>query len=136
MTTIAVPFKIKENGKIGEITDQKKAAEQRIIDVLVTTKGERVMRPAYGGNAMELLFEPVDDLLYGEFRVDALNELSRFTSGVNIEDLIVSPADSFSSDDYETTLNIGVRYSVGPFDRQTFSFYLGDPNILTQESTL
>ena len=119
MTTIAVPFKIKENGKIGEITDQKKAAEQRIIDVLVTTKGERVMRPAYGG-----------------FRVDALNELSRFTSGVNIEDLIVSPADSFSSDDYETTLNIGVRYSVGPFDRQTFSFYLGDPNILTQESTL
>lgn len=136
MTTIAVPFKINENGKVDSVTSARKSAEQRIIDTLVTTQGERVMRPTYGAGAMELLFEPVDDLLYGEFRMDAMSELTRSVSGVSIENLVVKPADQYLSDYYETTLNVSVQYKVGPFERSTFSFYLGDPNTMTQESTL
>jgi hypothetical protein len=94
------------------------------------------MRPLYGAGATELLFEPIDELLYGEFRMDALNELSREVSEVTIEDLDVSPATSFVTDLYETTLNISVSYKIGPFDRGSLSLYLGDPNTLNQESLL
>jgi hypothetical protein len=136
MPSIKIPFSISSNGTVSQITDARRAVEQRITDVLVTTKGERVMRPTYGAGMTELMFEPIDDLLYGEFRMDGLDELSRTVSGVIIEDLVITPADSGMTDMYETSLNVGVTYKVGPFDRGTVSVYLGDPNTLTQESTL
>lgn len=136
MPTIKIPFSISSNGTVSAVTDSKRAIEQRITDVLVTTKGERTMRPAYGAGMTELLFEPIDDLLYGEFRVDGLDELARSVTGVAIEDMSIVPADSSMTDVYETSLYIGVTYKVGPFDRGSVSLYLGDPNTLTQESTL
>ena len=136
MTSLKTPFSFTQNGTVAVETDARKQVEQRIIDTLVTTQGERLMRPLYGAGATELLFEPVDNLLYGEFRIDALNELSRQVSGVTIEDLSISPATSMMTDLYETTLNISVRYKIGPFDRGSLNLYLGDPNTLTQESSL
>lgn len=136
MPSILTPFRITDSGKVGETTNPERMAQQKIIDVLVTGKGSRAMRPTYGAGAMDLLFEPVDDLLYGEFRVDAIGEVSQNVSGVSIEDIIVSPADQFLTDDYETTLNVAVRYRVGPLNRSTFTFSLGDPSGLTQESPL
>jgi len=136
MTSIKTPFSFTQNGSVAIETDPYKKIEQRIIDTLVTTQGERLMRPLYGAGATELLFEPIDELLYGEFRMDALNELSREVSEVTIEDLDVSPATSFVTDLYETTLNISVSYKIGPFDRGSLSLYLGDPNTLNQESLL
>jgi hypothetical protein len=136
MTTIKIPFSITASGDIGVETDPKKQVEQRIIDTLITTKGERLMRPLYGASATALLFEPVDDLLYGEFRIDALNEISRQVTGAVIQDLTVTPANVYQTDQYETTLNISVSYKIGPFDRGQLNFFLGDPNSLTQESAL
>jgi phage baseplate assembly protein W len=136
MPTIKIPFSISPNGTVSEITDAKKAIEQRITDVLVTTKNERTMRPAYGAGMTELLFEPVDDLLYGEFRIDGLDELTRSVTGVTIQDLSIIPADSSMTDVYETSLYVGVTYKVGPFDNGSVSIYLGDPNTITEESTL
>jgi phage baseplate assembly protein W len=136
MSTLKTPFSFTPNGTVATETDPRKKVEQRIIDTLVTTQGERLMRPLYGASATSLLFEPVDDLLYGEFRIDALDELTRQVSGVSIEDLSISPANSYETDMYETSLNISVRYKIGPFDRGSVSLYLGDPNTLTQESAL
>jgi len=136
MPALKTPFSISSNGTVSQTTDARRAVEQRITDVLVTTKGERVMRPTYGAGMTELLFEPIDDLLYGEFRMDGLEELARSVSGVGIENLVITPTDSSMTDMYETSLNVGVTYKIGPFDRGSVSVYLGDPNTLTQESTL
>lgn len=136
MPTIKIPFSISSSGTVSEVTDAKKAIEQRITDVLVTTKNERTMRPAYGAGMTELLFEPIDDLLYGEFRMDGLDELARSVSGVSIQDLLITPANSAMTDMYETSLYVGVTYRIGPFDNGSVSIYLGDPNTITEESTL
>lgn len=136
MTTIKTPFKINENGKVGYVTDLESAAKQRITDALVTSKGERVMKPEYGANALDLLFEPVDDLLYAEFRMDAINDLARSVSGVAIDDIVIQPASPYEIDDYATTLQIGVRYRVGPLDKASYTFSIGNPNNITQESPL
>lgn len=136
MSSISIPFQIANNGKVMSNNDQKMSIEQRITDVLVTNKGERVMRPIYGAGAYDLLFEPVDELLYGEFRVDALNDLSLYVSGVSINDLRVSPANQFISDEFETGLDVLVQYKIGPFDRNTFNIAIGSANGLTQESSL
>lgn len=134
MTSISVPFRIAENGRVATTSDIEEAAKQRILDVLVTTKGERVMRPIYGAGAYDLLFEPMDDLLYGEFKVDALNELNLNVSGVAIQNIFVEPATPYLTDDFLTTLDVSVQYKVGLSNSSLFSFTVGDPGTLTEES--
>lgn len=134
MTAISVPFRIADNGRVAVTTDIEEAARQRIMDVLVTTKGERVMRPIYGAGAYDLLFEPVDDLLYGEFRVDAMNELNLNVSGVAVQNIIVEPATPYLTDDFLTTLDVSVQYKVGLSNSSLFSFSVGDAGTLTEES--
>lgn len=136
MTVIKLPFSINSNGRVDSTTDNDIAVQQRIIDVLSTSTGERLMKPTYGANARLLLFEPVDELVFGEFRMDALNELTRSLSGVTIQDLTVRPASFTEFDDYATTLTISVRYQIGPFQKSSFSFSIGNPNTLTEESSL
>lgn len=136
MTAIKLPFSINSSGRVDVTTDRDDAVRQRITDVLVTSNGERVMKPTYGANARLLLFEPVDTLLFGEFRMDALNELSRSLSGVTVEDLSVRPASFNEFDDFATTLTISVRYRIGPLQRSSFSFSIGNPNTLNEESSL
>lgn len=134
MTAISVPFRIADNGRVAVTTDIEEAARQRILDVLVTTKGERVMRPIYGSGAYDLLFEPVDDLLYGEFRIDAMNELNLNVSGVAVQNIIVEPATPYLTDDFLTTLDVSVQYKVGLSNSSLFSFSVGDAGTLTEES--
>lgn len=134
MTAISIPFRIAENGRVATTTDLEEAIKQRIIDVLVTTKGERVMRPIYGASSSDLLFEPMDDLLYGEFKVDALNELNLNVSGVSIQNIFVEPATPYLTDDFLTTLNVSVQYKIGLSNSSLFSFTIGDPGTLTEES--
>lgn len=134
MTSISIPFRIAENGRVASTTDLEEAIKQRIIDVLVTTKGERVMRPIYGASASDLLFEPVDELLYGEFKVDALNELNLNVSGATIQNIFVEPATPYLTDDFLTTLNVAVQYKIGLSNSSLFSFTIGDPGTLTEES--
>lgn len=134
MTAISIPFRIADNGRVAVTTDIEEAARQRILDVLVTTKGERVMRPIYGAGAYDLLFEPVDDLLYGEFRIDAMNELNLNVSGVSVQNIIVEPATPYLTDDFLTTLDVSVQYKVGLSNSSLFSFSVGDAGTLTEES--
>ena len=136
MAVIQMPFTINSNGQVNATTDRDIAVRQRITDVLVTSTGERTMKPTYGGNARLLLFEPMDELLFGEFRMDALTELSRSMTGATIQDLSVQPASSAQFDDYATTLLVSVRYSIGTFQKSSFSFLIGDPNTITEESSL
>jgi phage baseplate assembly protein W len=136
MTVIKLPFTINSNGRVDTSTDRDVAIKQRIVDVLTTSNGERLMKPTYGGNARLLLFEPADELFFGEFRMDALNELARSLSGVTIQDLTVRPTSFNEGDDYATTLSISVRYQLGPFQNSSFSFSIGNPNNFTEESSL
>lgn len=136
MKTISIPFSFGADGRVAETSDVEEAAKQRIVDVLVTSKGERVMRPIYGAGAQDLLFEPVDDLLYSEFRIDALNEINSNVSGVAVQNLSVSPATPFSSDDFMTTLDVSVQYRIGLNNSSFFSFTVGDPFDLSEESFL
>lgn len=136
MSSIKMPFGTDFSGKIAFTNDQNITARQQITDVLVTGKGDRVMKPTYGAGAMDLLFEPVDNLVFSEFRMDALGELSRSLTGVSVQDLVVKPSEAGSFDDYDTTLQVAVRYKVGPLTTSSYSFSIGNASNFTEESSL
>lgn len=137
MSTIKTPFAIAPSGRVERVMDQNAMARQQIIDVLTTSKFERTMRPGYGAGANDLLYEPVDDLIYGEFKTDALMELNKRISIASIIDIRVGAARTpYFADDLSNTIEISVYYRTASPGVQSFSFNIATPGALTEESVL
>jgi hypothetical protein len=60
MTTsaISLPFSFNNFGQLSSSSDPKKIWQDRVLLVLMTRFGERVMRPDFGSNVSATLFEP------------------------------------------------------------------------------
>jgi len=94
MKAISIPFRF-ENGSVASTEDNSTIAKQRIIDVLATSKYERVMRPEYGAGISSLLFEPLDPLLLSDYKVDALADLNENVSNAKILDMSFQTSGDF-----------------------------------------
>jgi phage baseplate assembly protein W len=137
MATLLTPFHIDSTGKVAKTNDLDLTVRQMIIDVLTTLKFERLTRPSYGAGIYSLMFEPVDDLVFGEFRIEALSLLNANVPQATIVDLQIKPADlSPMADGYSTTLTVTVSYSMRMLGIKTFSVNITAPDLLTQESAI
>lgn len=137
MPSIYTPFRIDTSGRVAKTNTPERIVEQQIIDILTTSKFERVMRPTYGAGATQLLYEPVDDLVYGEFKTDALMELNKQLSTASITNLIIQPSDTpFVDEDPSVVVEIKVQYSMALSVTKVFSFKITTPNGLTEESLI
>lgn len=107
MKAIKTPLRF-ANGKVATVTTAEDAARQKIMDVLVTTPGERVMRPGYGSGVYNLLFEPADPLIVADFRAEALMDIQENVSGVAIQDLIINNGSQVYGD--PASLEVGIKF--------------------------
>jgi phage baseplate assembly protein W len=135
MSTFKTPFYITEAGRVAVEKNPNKGIEQQIIDVLTTAPFERPMNPGYGANAMSLLYEPVDELLYSEFKTDALLALSQRVSSASIVNLVIRPSTTvnYAQNGETVGLEIKVQYRTNLSSTQTLSFKLAVPSELTEE---
>lgn len=137
MPSILVPFTIDSSGRVAKAIEPDLIARQQIVDILTTDKFERMLRPDYGAGAQQLLFEPVDDLIYSEFKMDALQEINKNLAIATVTDIRISPVSvPVTGDEGQNTLEIWVRYRVLPFAQSSFTFRITAPNILNEESLL
>lgn len=134
MKSISIPFRF-EGGEVVTTEDIEVISRQRIADVLATRSNERVNRPDYGANAYSLLFEPIDPLIFADYKVDALQTLNRHVSTAYIKDLIAREAGSVAyNNDGGTTLQLSVVYDVPGNRSSVYTVRLDNTSILTEES--
>lgn len=133
MRTIKLPISF-QNGRLATISDINQIIKQKIIDVLVTSKNERVMIPEYGSGAYSLLYESMDPTVFADFRADALQELAVNVTGATILDVVLAEGISLGSGDYNTTLTINVVYQIPPYPITSTTFSISD--VLTEDSFL
>jgi phage baseplate assembly protein W len=137
MPSIYTPFRIDSSGRVAKTNTPERIVEQQIIDVLTTSKFERVMRPTYGAGATQLLYEPVDDLIYGEFKTDALMELNKHLTMASINNMLIQPSETpYTDEDPSVVIEIKVQYSMSLSSNRVFSFKISTPNGLTEESLI
>jgi hypothetical protein len=114
MKAISIPFNF-SNGSVTAITETTKITEQNIIDVLITAPGERAINVGYGANIQSLLYEPLDTLVFDDFKLDTLDKINKVLVSGNVVDITTSYPDSphmaFSED---STLSVSIKYSL-PF---------------------
>jgi phage baseplate assembly protein W len=134
MKSISIPFRF-EKGGVATTEDIGVVSRQRIADVLATRPNERVNLPEYGGNAYSLLFEPVDPLIFADYKVDALQALNRHVSTAQITDMIIREAGSASfNNDGGSTLQVTVVYDTPGTRSSVYTVFIDSEQILTEES--
>lgn len=115
MKAISIPFNF-SNGSVVATTEQTTITEQNIVDVLMTSPGERAINVGYGANIQSLLYEPMDTLVFDDFKLDVLDKINKVLTSGNVVNIATSypdsPQMSFPED---STLYVSVQYSL-PFE--------------------
>jgi phage baseplate assembly protein W len=131
MRSIYLPFQF-NNGKVATTSDFDEIIKQKIIDVLAVTKTERPMRPRYGLGTYTFLYEPVDPLIWEDFKQDALVELREAVSGVRINDIVIAEGDGSRGEEEGSTIYVTVYYSINPSQKSSVTLTVSD--ILNEET--
>ena len=121
MTSISLPFKI-SGGSVASTSDTRAISEQKILDVLLTNKNERVMNPRYGASTSSLLFEKMDPNVLADFKAEAIMDLREAVPTVEIVDIQFKEVQTEVDSLYNTGLEVFVFYRVPPDNVTTTSF--------------
>lgn len=93
------------------------------------------MRAGYGAGANELMYEPVDALIFSEFKVDAMMELNKQVHMASVIDIRVAPLSTpYFGDGENTSIEISVYYKTASPGVQSLTFNVVSPDTLTEES--
>lgn len=134
MKSISIPFRF-DNGSLQQTYDHDQSIRQQIINYFMTTSGERIMRPGYGGNLQMLAFEMVDDLVMADYKIDSLPAANaRITNGKVLDLAIIAFPNGQESSNYgDNTVTVAIRYASSPRTISTITLQVSQ---LTQESTI
>lgn len=145
MKSISIPFRFESGpgilatatnpGSVATTTDNGVIAKQRIADVLATRPYERVNRPQYGAGITDLLFEPLDPMIVGDYKVDAMRAINDYVSNASIRDIRFKEGDTVGyNGNGESTLIVSVVYDVANTGTSTYTVTLGGEQVLTEET--
>lgn len=124
MKAIKIPFSFSKGG-VTETTDITKITEQKIVDVLITTAGERAINTGYGMGIQSLIYEPIDSLAFDDYKDEAITAINdTLDSGRVVDILIASPDSPQMAFPEDSTLSITVRYILPPYGGRAFTFDL------------
>lgn len=136
MASIRVPFQFNA-GRVASTKDPSVVAEQKIVDVLVTDKYERVMNHLYGAGINRLLFEPIDSMSISDFSVDAQQEMVSNISRVYILNMSVEDLSYGSpATNPDTTLGITVTYALPLGSPRVFSFKIESSGVIVEDTPI
>lgn len=136
MKSIKVPFNY-NGGKTDATTSLNVIAEQKIVDLLVTNKFERLLRHRYGASVKRFLFEPIDNLSMVDFLTDARQEAREAISRVDIMDIRIVPSNRVTTyTTPETTLGVSVTYKLPLGSPQIVKFNVAIPGELTEDTPI
>jgi phage baseplate assembly protein W len=115
MANVDFPFHFDSRGRTAQ-TDDTDHIRDLIHQVLLTSPGERVMRPTFGSGLLQLVFAPNSDVLAATTQMLVQGALQQW-----LGDLIVVEAVSVEAED--STLRVTVQYVIrrsGSRETQTF----------------
>ena len=75
---LAFPFRIGTDGRTATPASDAEHVRDELLQLLLTSPGERLFLPDFGGGVRRLVFEPASDLLRGVVKARITNALSRW----------------------------------------------------------
>jgi len=86
---LELPFARSSRGLFGQTTTTLEQAGHNIKNLLLTSKGERVMQPDFGSDLRSLLFEQADDNINNDIKEAISDAMSNWLPYINISSVNV-----------------------------------------------
>ena len=105
-SVISLPFSFNADGGVSHTEDEKKIWQDRILLTVMTTLGERVMRPSYGTLISSATFE-INSLAMELIKQEITTAFSKWLPSLTLTDVLGS------IDPVDDNLNINILYKYG-----------------------
>ena len=106
MTAISLPFRIDGYGRVTATSDPSKIWADRVRSVLMTSFGERVMRPYFGSTVADEVYDILDEV--PELVFAAVSQaFSDFLPRLTFNDVVV-----VQEDEQNGTLSLEISYTL------------------------
>lgn len=125
-TEIVVPFVFTSSGGVAATSNYADIIRQHIVAIISTYKGERVMRPTYGAQLLDELFQPLEEVQAAQIEADLREAIDAEEPAANVVRIVVEEGEDAGSSGFRVT----VHYSVRPLDDSVFeASALFDPTL-------
>jgi phage baseplate assembly protein W len=102
---LAFPFRIGTDGRTVTVSSLEAHIRDEVMQLVLTTPGERVFLPDFGGGARRLVFEAVGQRTEAMAKAMLSDSLTRYMGHrITVEELLV--------DTYESTIRIDLKYRI------------------------
>jgi hypothetical protein len=105
---MAQPFHIDVTGAVAYDTDPVQWAKNHILAILLTSSGERVMRPTYGVGMYQMVFENDNPLIEQQLLIAIQMAMAMWEPNITIEICKFLPQPNYSG-----IVELEVGFSVG-----------------------
>jgi len=75
---LAFPFRIGSDGRTAAPQSHAEHVRDELLQLLLTSAGERLFLPEFGGGVRKLVFEPASDVLRGMVKARITDSISRY----------------------------------------------------------
>jgi phage baseplate assembly protein W len=100
---LSFPFRVGADGRTAQVTREEEHVRDELVQLLLTTPGERAFVPDFGGGVRRLVFEPADPGAQGMVKATITQAISNWLGHrVSLEALDVSIV--------ESTITVDVAY--------------------------
>jgi len=103
-----------ENFYVDLASDPYVGIKQDLMHLLFTPKGQRLRNPDFGTNLMRQIFEPNDDVTFGDIKIEMQTVISKYFPNVSITTLDVIP----DAENRSVTINLAYDINQGNFTVQ------------------
>ncbi|OPY51008.1 MAG: Gene 25-like lysozyme [Methanosaeta sp. PtaU1.Bin112] len=116
---LSFPFRIGPSGRTEQVMSQEEHVRDELVQLLLTSPGERLFLPQFGGGARRLVFEGVNEATQSVTRSMLTNAISRWLGHrLALQALTV--------DVHEETIDIEIKYRLpGSEESRVVSFQRG-----------
>lgn len=81
--------------------------KSEILHVILTPKGQRIMRPDFGTDLIKYIFEPNDEIQWSNVKNEIIDSVSKFVTGATLKDINV-----VRGEDNEHDVLVDIKYTV------------------------
>lgn len=113
---LSFPFRIGKDGRTVQVGSEEEHVRDELVQLLLTSMGERLFLPQFGGGIRRLVFENINDVTNATTKAMLTRAISRWLgSRLTLDELLVRTA--------ETAIEVEIKYRVaGTQERRVMRF--------------
>jgi phage baseplate assembly protein W len=122
-------FPVAEAGGQTEMAQYEDDVREAILIILLTNRGERMMRPTFGAGLNSFLFEPINPTTMATIQNRVEDSLIDWEPRIDVISVVVQPDTSGQNRNANATLLIDITYRVRATNNVgnlVYPFYLGE----------